>query len=200
MTDSPESLRDRTRREVRRQIAQAATGLFVQQGFEATTVDQIAAQTGISRRSFFRYFASKEDVVVGELADRGAIVAAALAERPAEESPWDAMKAALLELQASMRVSDEMELEFGRILYDTPSLRARHLEKQLSWQELLVPIMAERVRAADPDSAIEPELAAAAIVVASLTCLDVAGEHWIQQNGAVSLERLYDDAVAAVRS
>lgn len=93
------------------------------QGFDATTIDQIAAGTGISRRSFFRYFASKEDVVLGELVDRGGIVATALAARPASESPWDAVRAALLELQATI-VRDEFELALGRMLYATPTLRA----------------------------------------------------------------------------
>ena len=198
--DNPESLRERTRRAVRQQIADAAMRLFVERGFEATTIDQIVAGTGISRRSFFRYFASKEDVVLGELFDRGGIAAAALTGRPADESPWDAVRAALLELQQAVRVTDESELEFGRMLYDTPTLRARHLEKQLAWQDLLVPILSERIRATGRASGIEPGLAAAAIVAGALACLDVAGESWVRQGGAISLERLYDDAVAAIRS
>lgn len=201
MTDDyPESLRERTRRAVRQQIADAAMRLFVERGFEATTIDQIVANTGISRRSFFRYFASKEDVVLGELFERGGIAAAALSGRPTGESPWDAVKAALLELQEATRATGDSELEFGRMLYDTPSLRARHLEKQLAWQDLLVPILSERIRATGQTPGIEPELAAAAIVAGALACLHVAGESWVRQDGAISLEQLYDDAVAAIRS
>lgn len=154
--DNPESLRERTRRAVRQQLADSAMRLFVEQGFEATTIDQIAADTGISRRSFFRYFASKEDVVLGELFDRGGIVATALAGRPPGESPWDAVKAALLELQRVTRASDESELQLGRMLYDTPTLRARHLEKQLAWQDLLVPILSERIRSTGRATGIDP--------------------------------------------
>lgn len=198
--DNPESLRERTRRAVRQQLADSAMRLFVEQGFEATTIDQIAADSGISRRSFFRYFASKEDVVLGELFDRGGIVATALAGRPPGESPWDAVKAALLELQQVTRASDESELQLGRMLYDTPTLRARHLEKQLAWQELLVPILSERIRATGRVTGIDPPLGAAAIVAGALACLDVAAESWVRQDGAIALERLYDDAVAAIRS
>lgn len=201
MTDDyPESLRERTRRAVRQQIADAAMRLFVERGFEATTIDQIVANTGISRRSFFRYFATKEDVVLGELFERGEIAAGALSGRPTGESPWDAVKAALLELQEATNATSDSELEFGRMLYNTPTLRARHLEKQLAWRDLLVPILSERIRATGQAPGIEPELAAAAIVAGALACLQVAGESWVRQDGAISLEQLYDDAVAAIRS
>ena len=63
--------------------------LFVKQGFDATTTMQIAEEVGISSRSFFRYFASKEDLVLGHLAPQGEVVASALAAQPADASPWD---------------------------------------------------------------------------------------------------------------
>jgi AcrR family transcriptional regulator len=64
-------LREITRRAVRAQIADTAMALFVAHGFEQTTVDQIAAAVGISTRSVFRYFATKEDMVVGHLNEIG---------------------------------------------------------------------------------------------------------------------------------
>ena len=67
MIDQPLGLRDRTRLAVRDQIARAATALFVSQGFDRTTIDEVAAAAGLSRRSFFRYFETKEDVVLSDL-------------------------------------------------------------------------------------------------------------------------------------
>lgn len=197
--NAPESLRERTRRAVHQEIARTAMRLFAERGFEETTIDEVAAQAGISRRSFFRYFATKEDVVLGELVERGRIVASALAGRPADEPPWAAVRAALLALRDAVTTDEADELEIGRMLYGNQTLRARHLEKQLAWQNLLVPILAERIRAADPDAGVDPELAAAAVVVGALACLDVAGAWWVRRDGAIPLERLYDDAVAAIR-
>ena len=81
-------LREATRRAVRAQIAVAAVELFAEQGFEQTTVDQIAADVGMSQRSVFRYFATKEDMVVGELIEEGHRAADALRARPSDEPPW----------------------------------------------------------------------------------------------------------------
>lgn len=197
---APTDLRERTRRVVRQQISETATQLFIEHGFAATTVDQIAEVAGVSRRSFFRYFPSKEDVILGELVERGPLVAAALAARPEDEPPWDALRAALLSLRQSRAQDDRAELEIGRMLYETPTLRARHLEKQLAWESLLAPVLAERIRSTTQNATIDPELQASAIVSGSLACLDVASKTWILGDGARDLTQLYDEAVAAIRS
>ncbi|MBO0609099.1 TetR/AcrR family transcriptional regulator [Myceligenerans salitolerans] len=215
--DAPPSLRERTRRAVHQEIAGSAMRLFLEQGFEATTVDQIAAATGISRRSFFRYFATKEDVVLGELVGRGHAIASELAARPAEEPPWTALRAALVRFRDTRTPDTESELRLGEMLYATPTLRARHLEKQLAWQDLLVPVLADRLRATAVEGTgangvggngaggtdaggADPELAAAAIVAGALACLDIAGAAWVRRGGTVPLDKLYDDAVATIRS
>ena len=191
-------LRGRARRAVRREISDAAMDLFVRQGFEPTTVDQIVAAAGISRRSFFRYFATKEDVVLGDLLDRGERVRAALARRPTAESPWEAIRAALLVLREEVPVPGGDELVLARMLYGTPALRAHHLQKQLGWQDMLVPVLADRLRARGgaPASA---EHRAAAIVATALVCLDTATTTWLATDGARTLDELWDEAVAAVR-
>src|SRR5690349_21881808 len=90
-------LRERTRRAVRAELAEIALRMFADRGYEETTVDDIAVAAGLSKRSFFRYFPSKEDAVFGdveELADR---VAEAVRARPAEEPPWAVLRAVLCE-------------------------------------------------------------------------------------------------------
>src|ERR1019366_4179776 len=87
---APPTLRNRATRAVRAEIAAVAVRLFLEQGFDKTTVDQIAAEAGLSRASFFRYFGSKEDVLLGHLEELGHKVADALAARPAHEPAWQA--------------------------------------------------------------------------------------------------------------
>ncbi|QBI56433.1 TetR/AcrR family transcriptional regulator [Streptomonospora litoralis] len=193
-------LRERTRRAIHREIAETGMSLFLEHGFEETTVDQIAEAAGISRRSFFRYFATKEDVVLGGLIDRGHRVRSALAERPPEEEPWIAVRASLLALRDEAWAGTEVDLRIARMLFQAPSLRARHLEKHLAWQDMLVPELTRRLRAAADIDEKRATHHAAAIIATALTCLDVATEAWVQRNGTVSLEDLWDEAVTAVRS
>jgi AcrR family transcriptional regulator len=188
-------LRERTRRAVQADIAAAAVGLFLEHGFEATTMDQVAAAAGISRRSLFRYFETKEDMVLGNLRETGREIQAQLAARPPDEPPWDALRAALKGMIDAPGYSLARVLKLARMLYETPSLRARHLEKQLEWLDLLAPEIARRLPPAPG-----PDPRARALVACALTCLDAATEAWVQAGGEGDVEQLYDQAVAAVRS
>ena len=94
-TASEQKLWTRTRQAVYAEIARTAMELFLERGFEATTIDDIATAAGISRRSFFRYFGTKEDIVLGDLAAQGELIRKELEARPASEDAWTAMINAL---------------------------------------------------------------------------------------------------------
>ena len=189
-------LRERTRRTVRAEIGATAMRLFLKQGFDATTMEQIAQEAGISRRSLFRYFGTKEDIVLGNLVEAGMAVRDALEARPESEPPWEALRAAFESLILDPEYSPERNLKLSRMLYETPSLRAGHLEKQLRWQELLVPNVQVRLGVTADDT---PDPRAQAIVACALTCLDVANEVWTHSDGEEDPVKLFDQAVAAVR-
>ncbi|MGI5191643.1 TetR/AcrR family transcriptional regulator [Promicromonospora sp. CA-289599] len=190
------TLRERTRRAVHAEIAGTALRLFVEQGFEATTVDQIAAAAGISRRSFFHYFGSKEDVVMGDLEALGLRVRETLEARPATETAWEALRETFIDLH--QRGTDAATpLQIANMYADAPSLRARHLEKHLRWQELLAPDI-ERRLGIEPGAAADPR--ARAVIAAALACLDVAVEAWRQSGGTSDPVDLFDQAVAALRA
>ena len=185
---------DRQREAVRDEITRTALELFLQQGFEATTVDQILERVGVSRRSFFRYFGTKEDVVLGDLVHRGVVIAEALSRRPADEEPWDAIRAAFRDADEMSSLDGPATLALGRMLFETPSLLARHAQKRLRWQELLVPLIEARL----PEGG-DRELRASAIVAAALACLDAASRAWVEGDVQADLGDLYDQAVLAVR-
>ena len=189
------SLWQRSRRAAYEEITRVAMGLFLEQGFEQTTIDQIASSAGISRRSFFRYFGTKEDIVLGDLASQGELVKAALEQVPTTVGPWEALREALKAVDA-LTIDPEVTLKIARMMYQTSSLRSRSIEKHLHWQALLVPDIRRRLGIAE-DDVTNP--APAAIVASAIACLDAAGEVWVEGDGLADLASLYDQAVAGVR-
>jgi AcrR family transcriptional regulator len=199
MTTAPASrdrLRAVTRRAVQAEIAGAAMDLFLKQGFDETTVDQIAAVVGMSGRSVFRYFATKEDMVLGGMLEIGRDVAAALEARPAGEPPWEALRRALDEQLNALKEDGGQALARATMLATTPALRAAAQQKHAQWEELFLPHVVRRVKG----PAATRELRARAIVSAVLACLDVAVEMWTKSAGTKALDTLLDTAIQAVRS
>ncbi len=88
----------------------------------------------------------------------------------------------------------ERTLSYLRMLQETPSLRARHFEKQLHWQEMMVPEIARRL-GVSPDRPEDPR--PAALVAAALACADAASAGWVACEGAVPLTVLLDRAMGA---
>ncbi|MFE7760405.1 TetR family transcriptional regulator [Streptomyces sp. NPDC057438] len=191
----PPGLRERMRATVQAEVVEVAHRLFTEQGFDRTTVDQIAAEVGLSRASLFRYFGTKEDIVLGRLEESGRQIAAELAARPDGEHPWEALRRAFDVLTRSNEAAPrEQVLSYLRMLQEAPSLRARHHEKQLGWQSGLVPEVARRL-GADPD---QPEdVRPRALAAAALACLDVASTAWVACEGTVPLAALLDRAMGA---
>lgn len=193
--DGESTLWQRSRQAAYAEITSVAMRLFLDQGFEQTTIDHIASTAGISRRSFFRYFGTKEDIVLGDLAGQGELVREALETVPPTVGPWEALRQALQAIDA-LEAEPGVTLKIATMMYGTPSLRARSIEKHLHWQSLLVPDIRRRLGLAE-DDVTDP--APAAIVASAIACLDAAGELWVAGGGVGDLAALYDRAVAAVR-
>ena len=132
----------------RQRLSDLAVDLFAQHGFESVTIEQIADAAGISARSVHRYFAAKEDMVIGLFEANGAFVRDALLERPADESVLTSLYAAFAALiqRGPQRDRDKLAM---RLLATTPSVRARNVEKHLAWSDLLTPIVAARLDGRD---------------------------------------------------
>jgi AcrR family transcriptional regulator len=187
----PRDLRRRARDAVRAEIAETAFQLFTQRGFDQTTVDDIAAAAGLSRRSFFRYFASKEDAVLGKLNAVGDAIAAELAARPAGEPPWTSLRRALDVLVTTYLGDPKVALARFRLIHHTPALRTTLLDKQDRWQRSLAQVLAARL-GADPAHDLRPQLLAAT----ALAALDVASRRWLASDGHANLATLLDESFA----
>ena len=187
----PRDLRRRARDAVRAEIAETAFQLFTERGFDQTTVDDIAAAAGLSRRSFFRYFASKEDAVLGMLNAVGDAIAAELAARPADEPPWTSLRRAL-DVPVTTYLGDPtVALARFRLIHHTPALRTTLLDKQDRWQRSLAQGLAARL-GEDPARDPRPELLAAT----ALAALDVASRRWLASDGHANLATLLDESFA----
>ncbi|MFD3530467.1 TetR family transcriptional regulator [Streptomyces sp. NPDC058664] len=182
MTTRPEScLAQRKRQLVATELTEAALQLLARKGFDAVTVDEIATAAGVSKRTFFRYFASKEDVVVQFLADLGADMRAGLAARPAGERPSEALLHAVSVPLATCEEHSERALPVVRLILRTPALLARFLEHQAEWREELTQELAAR-RGLDPGTDLYPRLAAGM----ALAAFDAVLHRWSEGQGRES--------------
>ncbi|CAO5242090.1 TetR/AcrR family transcriptional regulator [Frankia sp. AgKG'84/4] len=190
-------LRSRTRRALQAEIMAVAFDLFDQQGFEATTINQIAERAGLSRSSFFRYFATKEDVVLLGIEERGLRLHDALAARPADEAPWQALRQALRLVAAEGAANPDRTLRLSHMMAITPSLQARQLQRVHGWQRLLTPELARRLGPAAA-GAVDPR--PDALASAALGCYQAAMTAWRESDGHADLPALLDQAMNALVS
>lgn len=144
------NLRERKKRRTRDALLRAALELFATRGYEETTVDDIAAAVDVSQRTFFRYFAGKEETAfyVPRLAETQ--VVEAVRARPPGEAPLEALRRAVLESWDKINetieeiVPVELHMRVYRVIESTPALLAAHLRRAAELEEELARIIAER--------------------------------------------------------
>jgi AcrR family transcriptional regulator len=184
---------ERKRQLVRDELAEAAVKLLADQGFDETTVDQIVAAVGMSRRTFSRYFESKEDVLVHMFTGAGEQLCAELRARPADEPPAVALRRALAPFIQFTVGEPGKVLRVTRLILDTPALLARFLERQSHWQDDITAILAERA-GLDPATDLRPALAAGVALTAYRTAL----RRWADSDGTTDMNELVDQAFAVI--
>jgi AcrR family transcriptional regulator len=181
-------LRERKRTRTRLAIQADAMQLFAEKGYENTTVEDIAYAAAISPRTFFRYFPTKEDVVLWDEYDP--VVEDLVATRPPDESAALTVRAVIVESLGGIYRRDRAELLTRvRLLTTVPELRARLLETQSGGHEFAS--MLARRRGADELEARVVLAAMGAIVVAAL---DV----WQRDEGKSDLLAIFDRMTKAL--
>ncbi|GAP46361.1 transcriptional regulator [Streptomyces azureus] len=144
------NLRERKKLRTRDALLRAAMELFATRGYEETTVDDIAAAVDVSQRTFFRYFAGKEEAAfyVTRLAETQ--VVEAVRARPPGEAPLEALRRALLESWDAINetieeiVPVDLHMRVYRVIESTPALLAAHLRRAAELEEELARIIAGR--------------------------------------------------------
>jgi AcrR family transcriptional regulator len=141
--ESVEGMRARKRRQTRERITHAAMNLFQERGFDAVTVDEIAAAADVSARSFFDYFPVKEDVVSAWQDDFSLALAAAVAARPAGEPLVQVIEEAVT--STIIAAPRPREFAIRDLITNTPSLRAREYLKYSKVEQRLAEALMQRV-------------------------------------------------------
>ena len=193
-TGASTTLWDRTRQLATREILETALRLFTEQGYHETTIAQIAREAGVSQRTLFRYFGSKEDLLGGGQERFGQALTETISRQAAESGPWEVLRAGIAATLA-LHDSREQALERFRLLHTTASLRAGWLEKRLRFQEDLLPLIKARM---DSD-ARTADARARAVIATAFACLDAASMAWAAGDGEGDIMELYDECLAAVR-
>ena len=192
-------LRDRTRRAVAREIADAARALFVKQGYDATTVADIAKLVGISQRSLFRYFATKEDIVLGKVDLVVDQMVAELSARPAGEAPWASLRAALDVIcrESDATVAETVVAPIMRMVFDNPGLLSTYLLKLNAAEHRFAAVLRDRaVAAGAPLEAADPM--PEALSAAAVGCFIAAQEAWLAAGAGQRLTETLDRCMACI--
>lgn len=176
--------------ETHARIQSEAMKLFLANGFEATTLDEIAAAAGVSRRSLFHYFASKEEIVFAAKADFPDIIVEAIERRPAEEPLLDMVENALTDLAVRYQTPEAKAL--SRLIHDTPALCAGDQAKYEKMERALAKALADRKGLPENDVACRVTASAA------IGIMKLATEAWLAGDDS-SPETFGKTAFAALR-
>lgn len=176
MATSELSLQERKQELVRSELASAAWDLFGKKGYESTTVAQIAAAAGVSRRTFFRYYASKEDVLTATSDDLAEAMLAAMAGRPRDEPPLVSIERALVPVLEGQLKAAHRFRTIIRLLRESRTLRRAMLERHALMEERLATLLADRL-GADPTKDSAPAL----LAFVARAMMDTAFNVWYDQ-------------------
>ncbi len=168
----PVGLRERKKARTRAAIQAHAVRLFIEQGYEETTVDQIVEAAEVSQSTFFRYFPTKEDVVLHDRYDP--ILIAAFHAQPPEKSPIDALRGAIADVLGSLPAHElELEQTRGRLIVTVPELRGRFMDQLAETIRMLAEAIAARIDR-DPEDFVVRNFVGAVIGVALAAVIDLA--------------------------
>jgi AcrR family transcriptional regulator len=178
--------RQRKKAETRDRLRASALRLFAEQGYDATTVEQIAAAAGVSHMTFFRYFPAKEDVALADNYDP--VIAALLGRTPAGWPLARRIRTALLDgLEQIYGADRDALLAQSKLIVSTPVLRERLWADQMATQECILEALGP-----------EPGFGDRVVVAACLAAASTAILAWVENDGVPELPELINQAFDAL--
>ncbi|TXS37734.1 TetR/AcrR family transcriptional regulator [Streptomyces sp. OR43] len=187
----PMGLRERKKLRTRVAIRKATYRLIQEQGYEATTIEQIAEAAEVSPSTVFRYFATKEDIVLTDEYDT--VMEAALRSRPLDEPPLESLRLMMREALTSVAAAEDEELRRRtRLMVEIPAIRSRMTETMSDTAKMLSQALADRTgRSAD-------DLRIRVFIAAVLGALREATLYWGEHGQEGDLITMVDEALTAL--
>lgn len=176
----------------RSEIEHIALEMFSDQGFENTTVDDIAHAAGIGRRTFFRYFASKNDITWGAFDEQLVGMRAVLAAQPPDLPTLEGVRRAVLEFNHVEPAEQPWHRRRLRLILQTPALQAHSTLRYASWREVVADHVAER--RGEASSGLVPQ----SVGHACLGVCIAAYERWLADDAA-ELADLLDEVLRSLQ-
>lgn len=180
----PPGLRERKKNELRRELHRVALELFRRQGFEATTIDAVAAAAGVSRRTVFRHFPSKEALVFEGYAERLGRFSALAKRVPGDASALSAVRRASLEIAREVQADRVAMLAQRRVVQASPALVAYELELDRGWLATIEQVLAAEL----------PAFEARIWAGATFGAIRAALTTWFEAKGRVDLAKVGERA------
>jgi AcrR family transcriptional regulator len=189
--ESVGTLRERKKAATRESLHQAALRLAMAGGLDNVTVEDIADEVGVSRRTFSNYFANKEDAVLHADRERTRTLLDLVRTRPAGEKPWQALRRGVAQMYGAFARPDPAWVAQLRLLRRHPSLLARQAADQIELERELAEVLLGR-------GAGDAELARL-MAATFLAALRTAGALWFESGGEQPVSDLTDRLLDRVR-
>jgi AcrR family transcriptional regulator len=190
----PIRLRESKKDATRRALVLAANRRFHRQGFEATTIDEICADAGISRRTFFRYFATKEALAFPHRAERLQRFVELLDGAPPDESPLTSLRRIAQVFAREYSANREQLIAQQKLIAATPSLIAYEHDIDRDWENAMAEAFALHL-----PRGRDKELRARLLAGAAIGVIRATMRHWFAMDGRVDLGKLGSQALDALQ-
>jgi AcrR family transcriptional regulator len=187
VTEPEPDWRQRKKAATRDRIRACALRLFREQGYDATTVEQIAAAAGISHMTFFRYFPAKEDVALSDSYDP--VIAELIAQTPVTQPVLQRIRTVLVDgLKRVYDTDRDTMLAQNQLIVSTPALRERLWANQIATQQVILQALHDGEHGRPPD--FQTKVTVAACLAAATTAVLT----WTENDGTPELPELIEQA------
>jgi AcrR family transcriptional regulator len=194
MLDGVDGLRARKKRELKDELSRQGMKLFMKNGFDQTTIEQIVDPLGVSKRTFFRYFPTKEDLLFAWYEELTGELVKSLLARPKDEAPFEAVCQALRSLLRFYDGDPKWASAMVHLSKQTPALVGKSYEKRSMWEAALATALVSRL-----PKAANRELRAKVIVGSAMAAFGYGVDAWSGATAKGDLRKHLDLAFSFAR-